>query len=83
METCNHIYLKNGGALIDSYQDMQGALYYQLILFGCRHRDRREAVAGDFDGFQKFYDYLFSEGFHVISPTEYQQQLKKYNLREA
>ena len=73
METCNHIYLQRGGCCLDTYQDMQGALYYQSIICGCRNRDRRAALAGNFEKFQLFYDTLTGDGFREITKEQFQR----------
>ena len=41
MERVNHIYLRKGGLILDTYQDIYGNLYYQEIRYGCKSRDRK------------------------------------------
>ena len=70
MERVNHIYLKKGGLILDTYQDNQGNLYYQEICCGCKSRDRK--VNENID-YQTFYDFLLYEDFKTITEKEFME----------
>lgn len=70
MERVNHIYLRKGGLILDTYQDNQGNLYYQEICCGCKSRDRKVKESIDY---QDFYDYLFFHEFTVITKKEFME----------
>lgn len=73
MERVNHIYLRKGGLILDTYQDNQGNLYYQEICCGCKSRDRKVKESIDY---QDFYDYLFFHGFTTITKKEFMEATK-------
>lgn len=73
MERVNHIYLRKGGLILDTYQDIYGNLYYQEIHYGCKSRDRK--VKEDIQ-YQTFYDFLFYEDFKAITEKEFMEATK-------
>lgn len=73
MERVNHIYLRKGGLILDTYQDIYGNLYYQEIRYGCKSRDRK--VKEDIQ-YQTFYDFLFYEDFKTITEKEFMEATK-------
>lgn len=58
LELTNQIIFEKPGCTVKTWQDMQGNVYYQMIICDCINRTRKSAMfAGD------FYDMLHAQGF--------------------